>query len=872
MAFQGTQSDTVGQISIVLGRRFAIEPEYLETSEIQHELQIRGLGTRGDRRTLTGALRRRITDENRNPGAIKLYDVGMPREEFEYCNSNLVRLHRLLKNVSEDTTTHERFMTLFLHLHGRLGRIPSSPALDLSQVIYSVSNEYVAVYEAFIERVRILLLGPRQRLTMQTQSGQQHGLPPGEEQNARNLDSPSSNNVSSGETNVTNAPPTTTSVTTSNNPSGQPVEHVNVNNDRVANGNEIVSNEAGNVRGNPKPNEQVGPNGQISNIPVIANHESVEQRVDRNENEQPMANEAQANAQFGPHQIYQDQPVAQVLDNILNRLDRMSMGPHATMQPNDNARLSQHFNRPSEEIIAPILNNNLVRPPILVSSQAPISVPNNNLESVRQIASPRPQEFAPHNVHNSSRYMCRVPTDSYGQDRINSLPDSFGMQYNQHANENRMYQADNTEAAHRVIHESMDTEDNSFARKLDSLIRAVFSLRESVTEINTWKNSFETINNPSRNITSASTRSQPMSATRTHIYDSQPMNNTRQSVNNNSNVSHFTNDSESNHRYNSIHDRSNYRGQSSVPIHKWNWKFSADKNAKNPEQRDLAAFLKKLELYREAENLTYEQIHRKFHYLIEGSVYEWYMQYRGNFANWQQLHEGLTKQFTTPLTHFMKVAKLAARRQGSNETAMEYIASIQREFDAMGMYGEQEKISVIQNGLRPRLRSIAMANHWYTVQELDLHLRNIEVADELHNETEVKSFKRPFFPKRSVNAIDTEEIGSGEGIENGENTNESEDEAVVDCQAIRTKRDFKHGDRNKYKVDSNQYEKSKIQSNESNEVQTKKVYLCYNCKSDQHMLYDCDKPIERTFCLRCGAEGMVTGTCSHDAFRKSKNL
>ena len=102
---------------------------------------------------------------------------------------------------------------------------------------------------------------------------------------------------------------------------------------------------------------------------------------------------------------------------------------------------------------------------------------------------------------------------------------------------------------------------------------------------------------------------------------------------------------------------------SSVPIHKWNWKFSADKNSKIPEQRDLAAFLKKLELYRQAEQLTYEQIHQKFHYLVEGCVYEWYIQYRHSFANWQQLRDGLKKQFTTPLTHFMKVAKLATRRQ-----------------------------------------------------------------------------------------------------------------------------------------------------------------------------------------------------------------
>lgn len=48
------------------------------------------------------------------------------------------------------------------------------------------------------------------------------------------------------------------------------------------------------------------------------------------------------------------------------------------------------------------------------------------MNSVRQIASPRPQEFVPNNVHNSSRYLGRVPNDSYGEDRINSLPENLG--------------------------------------------------------------------------------------------------------------------------------------------------------------------------------------------------------------------------------------------------------------------------------------------------------------------------------------------------------------------------------------------------------------------------------------------------------------
>lgn len=97
----------------------------------------------------------------------------------------------------------------------------------------------------------------------------------------------------------------------------------------------------------------------------------------------------------------------------------------------------------------------------------------------------------------------------------------------------------------------------------------------------------------------------------------------------------------------------------------------------------------------------YDQVFHKFHYIIEGSVYEWYIQYRGAFRNWEELKEGLKRQFTTPLTPFMSVAKLASKRQQKDESAMAFIASVLRDFDALNIYGEQERISIIQNGLAP---------------------------------------------------------------------------------------------------------------------------------------------------------------------------
>lgn len=199
---------------------------------------------------------------------------------------------------------------------------------------------------------------------------------------------------------------------------------------------------------------------------------------------------------------------------------------------------------------------------------------------------------------------------------------------------------------------------------------------------------------------------------------------------------------------------------------------------------------------------------------------------------------------------------------------MSYIASVQREFDAMGIYGEQEKISVIRNGLNDRLRDIAMSNHWQSVQDLDLHLRSIEVADELHKETEAKTFRRPFFAKRSVNAIENDTSGlendnEAEGVEEKEDSNK-----ILECDAFKAKPNFR---RNQSRDNSVTGDKSKTPNTEVRETMSRRVYKCYNCKSEEHLLHECDQPIERIFCFRCGAEGMTANKCNHELLNSPKN-
>lgn len=84
---------------------------------------------------------------------------------------------------------------------------------------------------------------------------------------------------------------------------------------------------------------------------------------------------------------------------------------------------------------------------------------------------------------------------------------------------------------------------------------------------------------------------------------------------------------------------------------------------------------------------------------------------------------------------------------------MQYIASVLREFDALKIYSEKERIAIIQNGLRDDLRQVVRGHTWNTVHEMDFHLRTTEVAEELHRE------------RKSVNMMSTEEEQCEEKLE-----------------------------------------------------------------------------------------------------------
>lgn len=175
----------------------------------------------------------------------------------------------------------------------------------------------------------------------------------------------------------------------------------------------------------------------------------------------------------------------------------------------------------------------------------------------------------------------------------------------------------------------------------------------------------------------------------------------------------------------------------------------------------------------------------------------------------------------------------------------------------MEVHDEEERISIVQNGLLPDLRNRAMSRDWHSVQEMSIWLRKTETADKLYSQPTQQPFARKFFTKRPTMAISAQEQDShgelsGEEDESGEMIEIEERQ----CNAVNNRRSFSN---------------RKTGTSSASEAKQRKS-VCYNCKSSQHYFNDCDQAITRVFCFRCGKDDVLAPNCECKKLREqSKN-
>lgn len=158
---------------------FAMQPEYLRDDEIAYELVIRNEFESGNRRVLSQKLREIIKDEQAGKREVPCTGYSVPSEELQHCDHEIQALRGLLDIVNQDIGTQNRFMSKYIHLEGRVNRIPKNKNThNITDKVFSLNeklSELNGAFHAKITGIRKTRAGKQANVEIQNSLSQAMG-------------------------------------------------------------------------------------------------------------------------------------------------------------------------------------------------------------------------------------------------------------------------------------------------------------------------------------------------------------------------------------------------------------------------------------------------------------------------------------------------------------------------------------------------------------------------------------------------------------------------------------------------------------------------------------------------------------------------
>lgn len=823
------------------GTPYGIQPENLDIAEIRYELNLRGIEVHGERRTLSARLRDCLVQEVRN-GCRPLQPFKYTcttNEELRYMRANFDNLRSRLEGVNRTVESQNNFMSLLLHISGRL-----------TNLVTRVDGEEQQTVINYLKSLDDMMITFDQY----------------------------------------KARPTPTAVISRNNlptmPMASEVEQEQV---RRAQHASRVENYLNNLGSGEMQQQQPDPNQQINSEPgavaMTASDENLEKSTTDNAN--LLENRVEHSVRVNLAHIFDNTvQTASNVENLQIPINVNNAGNfNATPSHGGNARLSNVFQQSEREITHINQGNenelNFLRGFMRIEDDnetngSPTTdhhgIQFNDAENQPLISllGPDGDTDAPnrdrheHNV-NSNANRNRIGNLNANQIRnsserrtftINSHPTNYGAPQAQaysfrmapQAATNRFETAP-MEARAPVAQANRNEQrsrENGFASNVNGENHV---LERTLTQMSLMMQQMQVLQEQQQAF-----QRQVLAQTATNAPANVNHNENAQNIRNVNHEFPRQNNFSVNHSQNGSQFSNAEQRRHSLPVHKWPFKFSGDKKDYRLERKDLTAFFKKINIFSRSENISTEEVHQRVIHLLDGPALAWYSTYGDRFRTWDELKSGLKSHFETNLTKFQKSQMLGRRTQRSNESCMDYISAMSQLFEELDMTDESEKVAIIQNGLRDNYRWISHAQSWPTVAALDHQLRQIELSNDMRRFTPVQS---QTFVSEVKDCNETELTNEKPLIDFNEN-----EPTPLECMAIgQHKRDFYRKANDTSRVD----EKTKTDMKEKKREELKQRmanWTCFNCREQGHGFTFCRKPIERVFCFKCGEDGVFAPDCS----------
>ncbi|KAM8707500.1 hypothetical protein ACLKA7_005044 [Drosophila subpalustris] len=267
--------------------------------------------------------------------------------------------------------------------------------------------------------------------------------------------------------------------------------------------------------------------------------------------------------------------------------------------------------------------------------------------------------------------------------------------------------------------------------------------------------------------------------------------------------------------YDSGHSRSSW-----VRVEKWDVSFDGDCSKSSVED-----FIFRVEFLKHQHRCPWREVLRCFHILFKGRAREWYWLHvkRYQVEEWEALKRALIASFRGTQTEHDKMHELMQREQGRDESAVDFIHSIQKLVSRLRKpLPEARLIKISKKGLRDDLARYVYALDVYTMDQLRDECSEVEKAFGRRN------------PRTAFDAKPPPRFGAPRG---GMSANEID-------------------------VPIEEPKFPELEVDEARMVQrAQRRAGCWNCESADHEFHSCMAKERKIFCYRCGRPDTFCPQC-----------
>lgn len=254
--------------------------------------------------------------------------------------------------------------------------------------------------------------------------------------------------------------------------------------------------------------------------------------------------------------------------------------------------------------------------------------------------------------------------------------------------------------------------------------------------------------------------------------------------------------------------------QRDLKLYKWGFKFTGDEGGTN-----LSTFLEKVAGMMGSRGVSKWEILPSVGELLDGTAAIVYRANRHRLTTWEDFVRLLQVNFRDPDYDMRLFDEIRRRTQGADESVGVYMAKMRGLFNRLSYtLPEAQKVSLVERNVRPELLPFMARCNFFTLDQLESELTNIEVWTR-----RAARYQDPP-PSRSSMEPDLAYVGKT-----------GNQKAVPKIAAVKT---------------TGEPEKAK-----------RKVMTCWNCKQPNHPFFKCTAPLT-VFCTRCGNDGVATSDCA----------